>query len=877
MMWILICSLLRITIKMANLNYIPENFILSSAESVRKKVIDRVNEYEDLNGVDLSKTTFFAYMVDVLSMLSSDNTNALSLAKRESYLITAAQPSSVYNWASYLSYTTSLAHPCEVSALITIPLNFSSTVSFDIPQHTQFKANDVIYTNPDEYYHFVYDYATKSLTGDAIDVSNSGNSRKLNIKYDSNNAYFVVTLKQSIEIEETQFIPYDLAIYQPYSFTIAYKDKISDIRVFIRDNDVSDEEEWERADNYFNMGLSEKKYYFKYDSDNTIRIMFGNDIFGKQPERGATVRVVLTSTKAEQGAIIQGSLTKMDKLFYTDVNGVTKQISASVVNVLPSTEGIVAETLSDIRRNAIARFHARNRIVTATDYDELNQIIDEPLPYSYSKCVLKRSDIKANEMTLFVVIPSTTVDLYPQSTDSLQNDETKIVQTIPVPTDSIVAELPEGTDSFEPYSEFPYNDLTFVCPLGFIRESNTFGYYYYLLKSVSITPTGTMEDIYAYPITFPELSLSRLEDNSIAFMLEYEDITETVDVESLHATLTLQFTEKTKGPYECVIIPDNKVIFNNVPFVDIEEGKCAMQYIIYDNANHEIGTVKANYMIKQSLKRQVYSTVNKMDDGRFKVFDVPCIEKSFIDKMTSTEFENFERDIINRLMTNTALANYQMMNISSSIKFARTCGYSTNYDYNEATKAPVIAITNVPPADPQVGDRYIVGNEPEGEWTGRKGCIATYAETVGWYFLDCAPGDIIFVTSEDKKYTFSGNAQTWINQKIEIPFKVNVYVYVNSKLTSDTDASIGEKVKQQILYTLAASAGLQTDQHRSVLYQSIQGLGDYIDHCEIDIPEYDINYSFDIEDFTKEQLKLYVPEFIFTTYDSISVKVIRAS
>lgn len=862
---------------MANLNYIPENFILSSAESVRKKVIDRVNEYEDLNGVDLSKTTFFAYMVDVLSMLSSDNTNALSLAKRESYLITAAQPSSVYNWASYLSYTTSLAHPCEVNALITIPLAFRDSVSFNIPLHTQFKANDVIYTNPDELYKFEYNYTTKTLKGWAIPDDNTADSRELNIKYDSNNAYFVTTLKQSIEIEETQYIPYDLAIYQPYSFTIGYKDKISDIHVYIKDNAVSDEEEWERADNYFNMGLSEKKYYFKYDSDNTIRIMFGNDIFGKQPTRGATVRVVLTSTKAEQGAIIQGALTKMDKLFYTDANGVTKQISASVINVFPSTEGIVAETLSDIRHNAIARFHARNRIVTATDYDELNQIIDEPLPYTYSKCVLKRSDIKANEMTLFVVIPKTTVDLYPQSTDSLQNDETKIVQTIPVPTDSIVAELPQGTDSFEPYTEFQYNDVSFVCPLGFIRESNTFGYYYYLLKSVSLTPTGEIKDLAQYPLTFPELGLSRLEDNSIAFMLEYEDVTGTVDMDSLKVTLTLQFSEKTRGPYESVIITDNKVIYNNIPFVDIEEGKCNMQFTIYDNSNRIIGTVKAVYMIKQSLKRQVYSTVNKMDDGHFKVFDVPCIAKEYMDSLSATEFENFERDIINRLMTNTALANYQMMNISSSIKFARTCGYSTNYEYNETTKSSVIAITNDPPANPNIGDRYIVGSNPTGEWTGNGGTIATYAETVGWYFLECAPGDIIHVDSEDKNYTFSGNAQTWINQKITIPFKVNAYVYVNSKLTSDTDASIGEKVKQQILYTLASSAGLQSDQHRSALYQAIQGLGNYIDHCEIDIPEYDIIYSFDIENFTKDQLKLYVPEFIFTTYENISVKVIRAA
>lgn len=857
---------------MADLNNIPSNFILSSAESVRKKVIDRVNEYEDLNGVDLSKTTFFSYMIDILSMLSSDNTNALSLAKRESYLVTASQPSSVYNWASYLSYTSSLAVPCKVNALIIIPLAFTSSVSFNIPFHTQFKANNVIYTNPDEYYSFTYDHETKSLTGYAI---SSSDSKKLVIKYDSGNAYFVTTLIQSIEVEETRYVPYDLMIYQPYSFTIEYKDKISDIHVFIKDSESSDEEEWERADNYFNMGLSEKKYYFKYDSDNTIRIMFGNDIFGKQPTRGSSVRVVITSTKAEKGMIIQGSLTKMNKLYYVDNNGVSKQISASVINVMPSTEGKVAETINDIRKNAIAKFSARNRIVTSNDYNDLNRIIDDTLPYSYSKCVLKRSDIKANELTLFVVIPDTTVKLYPQSADSLQNDETMITQTIPVPTDSLVVELPEGADSFEPYTEFVKNGMSFVCPLGFIRESDTFGYYYYLLKSTSVVPYGSMNDEMEYPLSFNELTMTRLGDNSFSFMLSYEDITETVEMDKITVTMTMEYNEYTKGPYTCINLIDDKIIYASVPFVDIKEGPCQMSFTFFNEEMEQIGIIKAKYTIKQSLRRQVYSTVNKTEENTYKVFDVPCIAKEFIDSLSTEEAESFESDVISKLMTNTALTNYQMMNISSSIKFARTCGYSSNYNYNPTTKSDVIAILDEPPQEPVFGDRYIVGNEPSGDWAGHKGNIAVYSEQFGWYFLECAPGDMIKVTSEDKVYTFSGNAQTWIHQDIEIPFKVNAYVYINSKLTSDTDVSIGEKVKQQILYTLASTAGLQTDQHRSMLYQAIQGLGSYIDHCEIDIPEYDIVYTFDIEEFSKDQLKTYVPELIYTTYDNINVKVIR--
>ena len=221
-----------------NFNVIPKNFILSSPESIRKKLLDRLTSYEELNGVDLSKTQFFSYMIDLMSMMSADNANALSLSKRESYLVTANLPSSIYNWASYLSYQKDFAKPAVVDCLLSIPLNFKENTVFKIDYFTQFKAGDIIYTNSEEYINFSYDYDTNTLNGTAISTNSI---RNIKITIDGNIAYTAIPLKQLEKSEEERFIPHDLQVYQPYSFVLSYNNKIADIKVFIQDDSQATE------------------------------------------------------------------------------------------------------------------------------------------------------------------------------------------------------------------------------------------------------------------------------------------------------------------------------------------------------------------------------------------------------------------------------------------------------------------------------------------------------------------------------------------------------------------------------------------------------------------------------------------------------------
>lgn len=856
-----------------NLNTIPNNFILYSSESIRKKMLDRIKEYEELNGVDLSKSTFLSYMTDILSILSSDNANAITLSKRESYLVTATLPSSIYNWASYLSYTKGFAVPCKVDALLTIPLAFTEDTTFTIAYDTQFKANDIIYTNPDEYFSFTYNVEDNTLTAKAIGPNTA---RSLRVATYDNNAYVLIPLTQVVKESEERYIPYDLQMYQPYSFTVQYSDKLSNIRVYLKADENAEEEEWQRADSYFNMGIGEKKYYFKYDSNNTVRIMFGNDMFGRQPDPGAIVRIEFYETKANYGAIIPGSLTKMDRITHTDANGKIKQVSINVTNTAASSTGESDESINDTRRKAIARFQARQRIVSADDHDKIKDIISGSLPYDFSKSILKRSDIKSNEVNLYVVIPRERIVRDPESIIDTSKETQSLTQTIPVPTTSLVGEMDVRLTQLMPYHTFVEKDIEYVCPLGFVKENSSFGYYFYLVNEMSMSPTAHVNDQITYPLSFTNFRIKSKNNYELYDIeLTYFNLDNIVDMDNISIKMFMTYNNDSQGPYSCTIDKEKSIIKYELPAEEIHSGSCVVEYQVKDNTTNKIiAKVNCTLTLRKELRNYMYSNISTVDEISY-IYDVPCVLKEYYDNLSEDEKVTFESDIIQKLIANNTLDDYRMMNVSVNIKFARTCGYSQNYYLNNPTKGKVIDILNAPPTPTELEDgaRYIVGENPSGLFSGQNGKIALYSADNGWFFLDSAPGDIVTVINKGEQYTYSGNANYWFVPKFEIPFKITVYVYVNS--LAENDGVVVKAVKNQLMYVLTETSNMQTDQHRSAMYQAIQQIGSYIDHCEIRIPEVDLVYNYSIDKLTKEQLKRYVPEYIYTTENEISVKVLH--
>jgi len=146
------------------------------------------------------------------------------------------------------------------------------------------------------------------------------------------------------------------------------------------------------------------KGYVLRRTDAGVNISFGNGIIGFQPAAGSTIRTSLTLTEGEDGNVIAGAVKAGERIYNETDAGITELVSYTVVNPIGATGGADEEGVEDVRRNAIANISALERTITEQDYIDSNIIIDDSPIGPNSLPVLKRSDVKVNEIALFVTL-----------------------------------------------------------------------------------------------------------------------------------------------------------------------------------------------------------------------------------------------------------------------------------------------------------------------------------------------------------------------------------------------------------------------------------------------------------------------------------------
>jgi hypothetical protein len=96
----------------------------------------------------------------------------------------------------------------------------------------------------------------------------------------------------------------------------------------------------------------------------------------------------------------------------------------------------------------------------------------------------------------------------------------------------------------------------------------------------------------------------------------------------------------------------------------------------------------------------------------------------------------------------------------------------------------------VPPATPDVGDRYIVGAGATGAWAGRDTQIAVWSET-GWVYLVPLAGWQAYVTAEAADVTFDGVAWNALGLPAQLPqLGLNAVASATNRLTVAAAATL---------------------------------------------------------------------------------------
>jgi hypothetical protein len=811
-----------------------------SRDETRTQVTTALQEYLELENVDLVKSSFLSYIVEIISTMVSNLLFYQISTYREFFLTKAQLPESVYNLAAFLGYEAGLASYSQVNVLFTMPLGFEDPVAtFTIPIGFVANADDGI--------QFTTDYLTTiTVTGNAsVKIIATEGNRIYDIPVVISTATasfsFVLTMNQvTTETQEFQ-IDADLQTYQFFTLDVPFTGKLADAQVEVKQANAAGYEIWTEISSLYLMDQNTKGYVLTRN-ESGITLAFGNGIIGVQPPAGGTIKVNLILTEGEDGNIIAGSIRSADRIYYAANSGVTQIVQYEITNTSAAEGGSDEESIDEVRRNAITNLTALERTVTENDYINANIIIDNSPIAENSLPVLKRSDIKVNEIMLFITL-------------LFDNDI--------VPTRDAFSEFPLGTTSVARNTILNINGVQFYTLFDMtINVLNSVADYSYVLFSFEQVPTLVTSFGSDYGMVADNLVIQR-SGSEVEFELRYN--TTESDSDTISAEMEILETGQT---FSMTNLDGTASLFllTISDYTIIPNGDLTYYFTLTHPVDGSIGRYQNSFILRQSLEN--FTRSNTVQDATgVTVYDIPVIEKEYYD---GVDKQDFESQVLQSLLTSLTFEDYKMMTDFVNVKFGNTTGIMQNMELNKVNRLPVISRRSIPPVSCSTGDRYIVLNGV-GDWLNQDGNIAECSDStnVTWAFTIPNTDDILNVTNENKKYIY--NESGWVFPNYEIPLIVTLDVFKTDSYASST-STLAASIRETLVTEFASHFGINKPIYRSEIIETVQNV-DGVEHCRLLTPESNIFFNFNIDDFTQKELLEYGPEYVYFTEDSITIRI----
>lgn len=810
--------------------------IYLSRDRIRTQTIEYLQEYLELEGVDLTKSSFLSYMINIISTLTSNILFYNTSTYKEFFLTKAQLPESVLNLSAFLGYNTQEASYAIADVLLTIPFGFEdSTAVFYIGDNFKFTATDVQFLT----------YYTTTITvinNSYVKVIAEYEGRKFDIPVNidtTNNQFNILLPVKQYKIVNQQFqIDADLQLYQftELDVPITGSGQVASMTVVVTPPGGAATTYTEYETLYL-MGSTDYGYVSRRTATGR-KIYFGNGIIGIQPAAGSTVDIEIYETLGVDGNVIAGSINSGDRIYITVLSGQTKIVDYTVTNTSPAYNGVDEESTEDIRSNAIKNLVSMSRLVSDRDYKNINIVMPDFNLGSNSLAILKRSDVKCNEIQLY-----TTFDY---EDDKVPMRNSYLLSTPPIPV--YIEKYQTVTIDSEDYMTLFDMELDYV---------NSAAYYYYIVNAVNITPSLNITYNSSYDgITINELVVSESSGNGI-FELTYTGVDSLAEcsMEILESGVSVNMTNDSTSEF----------IYTFSPYTDFPEDEVTLYFTISSPSYGLICKYEAKVTFRKSLKSFMMSNVTS-DSTSVIIYDVPVILKSYYDSISDKLY--FEQQCMQKLI-DLDFENYRMLTDFTNLKFTNTYGALSNMKYNTPNRQSVLNFLDTPPISPTTGERYIVGTNPAGDFVNHKNDYAQWTGVV-WYFLSPITDDIVYVSDLGEKYIFTG--KEWIVPEFTIPLEIELEVF-KANTYFGSDSQLKDAIKTAIIDEFSERFGTNVSLYISELVSVIQSVTG-VSHCNVVKPKSNIFFDFDLDSLTQQELMEFSPEYIFFKESNISITVI---
>ena len=741
--------------------------------------------------VQINKIGFLGFLLNILGHTHYDIKNYYDFLFKESFIATSETSENIHLHASTYGYFPSFGIPAQVNGYLEVDFNILPAKLPTVTKRELYINNyGDLFKFDSENYEFitqtVYKLVYENNQYKTIVLTEDGRS----IQYPSSTAILTPPILDATQYTQVEYI-FKTSLYPANSFYTYYfeveEGYISDLKVFVIENNKNEEEEYEvKYVKYFETASS-KTVFLRKISQTRYVIELGSGLRGKWLPQ-ADIRLVLNITKGESGNFLklskaqQKSPEQVVLVDYDSNNNVVTTLNLSanqivILNIESSENGKNPLNDLDMREDVIKYIQTRDNMMSEIDF---YNIADKYM--SDFKFLFKKIQVFDNIFYLCRSMRDKYQSVLYTTNHTLEES---------LFTDMCYPEFTvNGVDMISPFF-YKYNDIMNYYD-GYLLYDDLFVYINSIVLSDDIIPTYNVPPLYFNLIYNESLNQTKIQVKS------YQDISMLdfqlfIPILNIYDESMLMIDVNT---FEYIYTDNSGIIFDEID-IQIESYESSVKIFT--------ATVESIFQIYNIT--DLLNLIHYENFGTNYIINIPIIEK---DKFNDDK-KYFLQKLNDFIMGNSFNENRM---ISDHIQFRFLNSYLITSPFLESSLIqgqnvlakinrwlnPVNTKVNVPVVLPEHGDRFLIDTSPVGLFSGKANQIAEWIEVCEETEIICNEASTLSGSEYFLISSITTNYYVWYNidGMSADPAPIGLTGIVINILSTDTNVSVADKTSSAL-------------------------------------------------------------------------------